>query len=223
MSVATIHPTAEVSPNAVVGGGTRIWYGVQVREYAGIGSECVIGQNVYIDFGVQIGDRCKIQNNASIFRGATLEDGVFIGPHACITNDRVPRTITPNGELKGVDDWEVGPVLLKHGSSVGAAAIVLPGITLGKFALVGAGSVVTKNVPDHGLVVGNPARLIGFVCACGGRLAFDSGQHDTHTAEVSSVWSTTQGHGSAHGRCTRCDMTTMLSFEITTEGANAHA
>jgi UDP-2-acetamido-3-amino-2,3-dideoxy-glucuronate N-acetyltransferase len=223
MSTAVIHPSADVSPNATIGNGTRVWHGVQVREDAAIGDECIIGKNVYIDFGVQIGNRCKIQNNVSIFHGATLEDGVFVGPHACITNDRLPRAITPNGELKQSDDWEVGPVLLRYGSSLGAGAIVLPGVTVGKFALVGSGAVVTRDVPDHGLAVGNPARLIGFVCACGGRLAFESPLHDARAAEANSVWSTLQGHGSAHGRCTRCDMTTMLSFEVSTEGADAHA
>ncbi len=223
MSTATIHSTAEVSPRASIGDGTRIWHGAQIREDVVIGRECIVGKNVYIDFGVRIGDRCKVQNNVSIFHGATLEDGVFVGPHACITNDRLPRAITPHGELKGGDDWEVGPIVLQYGSSVGAGAIVLPGVTLGKFALVGAGAIVTRDVPDHGLVVGNPARLIGFACACGGRLAFDAGQHDVRAAEASTIWSTLQGHGSAHGRCTRCEMTTMLSFEISTETADTHA
>ncbi len=145
---------------------------MQIREDVVIGCQCIVGKNVYVDFGVHIGDRCKIQNNVSVFHGATLEDGVFIGPHVCFTNDRIPRAISPNGELKGNDDWEVGPITLRYGSSIGAASVILPGVTVGRFAMVGSGAVVTRDVPDHGLVVGNPARLVGYVCACGGRLAF---------------------------------------------------
>lgn len=143
-----------------------------MREDARIGAECILGKNVYIDFAVQIGDRCKIQNNVSVFHGATLEDGVFLGPHCCITNDRLPRAITPEGALKTMDDWEVGPIRLQYGCAIGAGAIILPGVTVGRFALVGAGAVVTRSVAAHALAVGNPARVIGYVCACAGKLAF---------------------------------------------------
>jgi acetyltransferase-like isoleucine patch superfamily enzyme len=165
-----IHPTAEVSPKAQIGEGTRIWHHAQVREGAKIGRNCIIGKNVYIDFDVTIGDNVKIQNNASVYHGATIEDGVFIGPHACLTNDKIPRAITPAGELKGSQDWEVGRILVKYGASIGAGAVILPNVTIGRFAMVGAGAVVTRDVPDHGLVVGNPARLVGYVCRCGRRL-----------------------------------------------------
>jgi len=162
-----IHSTAEVSSKAQIGSGTRIWHFVQIREGVVIGENCIIGKDVYIDFGVSIGDNVKIQNGALIYHGATLEDGVFIGPQVCLTNDRNPRAITSGGRLKGNDDWVLGTILVKYGASIGAGSIILPNVTIGKFALVGAGAVVTCSVPDHGLVVGNPAQLVGYVCCCG--------------------------------------------------------
>ena len=176
-----IHPTAEVSSQASIGAGTKVWHQVQIRERARIGEQCIIGKGVYIDFDVVIGSQVKIQNGASIYHGATIEDGVFVGPHACFTNDRLPRAITPDGQLKGDSDWEVGRTLVQRGASIGAGAILLPGVTVGKFALVGAGAVVTHDVPAHGLVVGNPARLIGYVCACGNKLAHDPAGENWYT------------------------------------------
>lgn len=166
----SIHSTAEISPKAQIGAGTRIWHFVQIREGASIGQNCIIGKDAYVDFNVSIGNNVKIQNGALIYHGATLEDGVFIGPQACLTNDRLPRAITPDGRLKATDDWDVGPTRVKYGASIGAGAIVLPNVTIGRFALVAAGAVVTHDVPDHGLVVGNPARLTGYVCSCGRKL-----------------------------------------------------
>ncbi len=166
-----IHPTADVSPKAQIGDGTSIWHQCQVREGVTIGQQCILGKNVYVDFDVPIGDRVKIQNNCSVYHGAVIEDGVFLGPHVVITNDLYPRAITPDGMLKGNDDWEVGPVRVCYGAAVGARTVILPGVTIGRFAMVGAGSVVTHDVPAHGLVVGAPARLMGYVCACGRRLA----------------------------------------------------
>ncbi|TMC93732.1 MAG: N-acetyltransferase [Chloroflexi bacterium] len=138
-----IHPTAEVSPEAYVGAGTRIWRHAHIREHAHIGETCNIGKGVYIDVHVHIGSHVKIQNNSSIFEGVTLEDGVFVGPHVCFTNDLAPRAITPTGKLKSADDWEITPTLVKYGASIGAGAVIVCGITIGEFALVGAGSVVT--------------------------------------------------------------------------------
>ncbi len=165
-----VHPMAEVSPEATVGVGTRIWRQVHIREHARIGESCNIGKGVYIDAHVQIGSNVKIQNNVSIFEGVTLEDGVFIGPHVCFTNDMAPRAITPDGRLKSADDWEITPTLVKYGASVGAGAIIVCGITIGSFALVGAGSVLTRDVPPHALVYGNPAHQHGYVCHCARRL-----------------------------------------------------
>jgi UDP-2-acetamido-3-amino-2,3-dideoxy-glucuronate N-acetyltransferase len=169
-SAVFVHATADVSPQARIGAGTKIWHQAQIREGAVIGESCIIGKGVYIDFDVVIGSRVKVQNGASIYHGATIEDGVFIGPHVCLTNDKRPRAITPEGLLKGDADWEVSRTVVLYGASIGAGAIILPGITIGRFALVGAGAVVTRDVSAHGLVVGNPARLIGWVCACGHRL-----------------------------------------------------
>ena len=166
----TIHSTAEVSPKARIGSGTRIWHFAQIREGVNIGQNCIIGKDVYVDFDVRIGDNVKIQNSALIYHGATLEDGVFIGPQVCLTNDRLPRAISSDGHLKGNDDWVVGPILVKYGASIGAGSVILPNVTIGRFALVGAGAVVTRDVPDHGLVVGTPARLVGYVCRCGRRM-----------------------------------------------------
>jgi acetyltransferase-like isoleucine patch superfamily enzyme len=166
-----VHPTAEVSPEAHIGAGTRIWRQVHVREHAQIGESCVIGKGVYIGAGVHIGSNVKIQNRVSVFEGVTLEDGVFVGPHVCFTNDLLPRAITPDGKLKSADDWEVTPTLVKYGASIGAGAIIICGITIGEFALVGAGSVVTRDVPPHALVFGNPAHHRGYVCRCARRFS----------------------------------------------------
>jgi UDP-2-acetamido-3-amino-2,3-dideoxy-glucuronate N-acetyltransferase len=162
-----IHPTAEVSSEAQIGAGTKIWHYAQIREGVVIGQHCMVGKNVYVDFGVHIGDNVKIQNNALLYHGLTVEDGVFIGPQACLTNDRFPRAITPEGVLKGADDWIVSPTLIRYGASIGANATVLAGLTVGRFAMVGAGAVVTRSVPDHGLVLGVPARWAGYACPCG--------------------------------------------------------
>ncbi len=167
MTSLSIHPTADISPQATIGPATRIWNYTQVREGAVIGAECVIGRDVYIDADVQIGSRVKIQNSVLLYRGVTIADGVFIGPRVCFTNDRYPRAITPDGALKGVDDWEQGEITVGYGASLGAGAIVVTGVTIGAFAMVAAGAVVTHDVPAYGLVMGVPARLVGYVCACG--------------------------------------------------------
>jgi len=161
-----IHPTADVSPQASIGPGTRIWHQAQVRERASLGANCIVGKGAYIDFDVTIGSNVKIQNGVSVYHGVTLEDGIFLGPGVILTNDKLPRAINPDGTLKSDADWEMSPTLIKRGAAIGAGAIVLPGVTIGEFGLVGAGAVVTRDVPDHGLVYGSPARLHGFVCKC---------------------------------------------------------
>ncbi len=165
-----IHPTADVSEAAKIGAGTSIWNNCQVRENAVIGTNCILSKNVYVDTGVHIGKNVKIQNNVSVYHGVTISDGVFVGPHVCFTNDRIPRAINSNNALKTEDDWQISKTLVKHGASIGANSTILPGITIGEFALIGAGSVVTKDVPSHALVMGNPARLAGYVCDCGNKL-----------------------------------------------------
>jgi UDP-2-acetamido-3-amino-2,3-dideoxy-glucuronate N-acetyltransferase len=171
--MAIIHPTADVSPQAEIGEDTRIWHQAQVREGARIGRQCIVGKGVYVDKDVQIGDRVKLQNYASIYHGVKLEEGVFVGPHVVFTNDRFPRAVTPDGRLQGDEDWQVSRTLVKAGASVGAGSVVLPGVTIGRFAMIGAGSVVTRNVPDHAIVFGNPARQWGFACCCGRPLVAD--------------------------------------------------
>jgi acetyltransferase-like isoleucine patch superfamily enzyme len=195
-----IHPTADVSPRAQIGDGVQIWHQAQVREGASIGRNCIVGKGVYVDFDVHIGDNCKLQNGAFLYHGATLEDGVFVGPGAILTNDRQPRAINPDGSLKAADDWQVGPIQVGYGASIGAGCIILPGVVIGRFAMTGAGAVVTRDVPDHGLAIGAPARLAGYVCSCGARL---------------TVEETPAGR---RGRCTACGR----AFDLTSlalEGA----
>lgn len=177
-SKVTIHPTAEVSPEATIGDGTHIWSGVQVREGAAIGRDCNVGKDVYVDKGVVIGDKVKIENRASLYRGLTVEEGVFIGPHVAFTNDRYPRSITPGGRMQGDDDWRSEATLVCHGASIGAGAVIAPGVTIGRWAMVGAGSVVTHDVPDQALVKGNPGRVAGYVCKCGKPLHLDVSRRD---------------------------------------------
>lgn len=165
-----IHPTADVAGTAEIGAGTQIWHEAQIREGAVLGAGCIVGKGVYIDFGVRIGGNVKIQNRASIYHGVTLEDGVFVGPHVVFTNDKRPRAINPDGSLKTDADWVVGTTRVCYGAALGAGAIILPDVTIGRFALVGAGAVVTRDVPNYGLVLGNPARLMGYVCPCGAPL-----------------------------------------------------
>lgn len=171
---ARVHASADLEDDVTVGPRTSIWHRAQVRTSARIGAECIIGRDVFIDEGVTIGDRVKIQNQALVYHGVTVEDGVFIGPGAILTNDRFPRAITTSGELARAADWEVSPVTLRYGSSIGAGAVVVAGVEVGRYATVGAGAVVTKDVTNHALVAGSPARRLGWVCACGVRL------HDAH-------------------------------------------
>jgi len=167
MKNADIHETADVSEEAKIGENVKIWHQCQVREKVVIGNNCILSKNVYIDHDVKIGSNCKIQNNSSIYFDTIIEDGVFIGPHVCLTNDKTPRAITKEGKLKQSCNWEANKILIKKGASVGAGSVVLPGITIGEFAMIGAGSVVTKDVPNYGLVYGNPAKQQGYICKCG--------------------------------------------------------
>ena len=154
-----IHPTAEVSDEAEIGDDTNIWHQSQVRERARIGRGCNIGKGVYIDFDVTVGDECKIQNYVCLYHGVRIGNGVFLGPHCVFTNDFYPRS--------RADNWKVYETVVEDGVSVGANATIVCGIKLGANCMVGAGSVVTKNVPPHALVYGNPARIHGWVCQCG--------------------------------------------------------
>jgi UDP-2-acetamido-3-amino-2,3-dideoxy-glucuronate N-acetyltransferase len=166
-----IHPTAEVEADVTIGADTKVWHLAHIRRNARLGANCVIGRGVFVDAGVQIGNAVKIQNYVSVFHGVTIEDGVFVGPHVCFTNDMFPRAVNPDMSLKAADDWVLSETLVKAGAAIGANSTIVCGITIGRWAMIGAGSVVTKDVPDYGLVVGNPSRLIGYVTPSGKRVA----------------------------------------------------
>jgi UDP-2-acetamido-3-amino-2,3-dideoxy-glucuronate N-acetyltransferase len=171
-----VHPTAEVSPEASLGDGCRVWRQVHIREGAVVGAGSNIGAGVYVGAGVRLGRNCKIQNSALLYEGLELADGVFVGPQVCFTNDFLPRAVNPDGTLKSADDWPVGQTRVGEGASVGAQSVVVTGVTIGRWALVGAGSVVTHDVPDHALVYGQPARIQGWVCFCARRLRVQNGE-----------------------------------------------
>jgi UDP-2-acetamido-3-amino-2,3-dideoxy-glucuronate N-acetyltransferase len=161
--MGSIHPTAEVSPKAKIGEGTRIWHQSQVREDVVIGDNCIIGKNVYVDFGVRIGSGVKLQNNVSVYHGVTIGNDVFVGPGVCFSNDLYPRA-------KIWDDSRVVKTEIKDGVSIGANSTIVCGNTIGENAMIGAGSVVTKDIPPHALAYGNPAKVAGYVCVCGRKL-----------------------------------------------------
>ena len=162
-----IEPSAEVHERASVGAGSSVWHLAQVREDARIGEQCVIGRGVYVGSGVRIGDRVKIQNYALVYEPARVEDGVFIGPAAVFTNDRHPRAISPDGAAKSAADWTPVGVTVRHGASIGARAVCVAPVTIGRWAMVAAGTVVIRDVPDFALVVGSPARRVGWVGRAG--------------------------------------------------------
>lgn len=168
-------PSADVSPDASIGDGSSIWHLAQVREGARIGRNCVVGRGAYIGTGVVLGENCKVQNYALVYEPATLGDGVFIGPAVVLTNDTYPRAVNPDGSLKSAHDWEPVGVAVKEGASIGARATCVAPVTIGAWATVAAGAVVVKDVPDHALVVGVPARQIGWVGRAGVPLVAEEG------------------------------------------------
>ncbi len=166
MSPPSIHPTAIVDDNTSIGDGARIWHFVHVLANTKIGAGSVLGQNVMVGPDVEIGTGCKVQNNVSIYRGVTLEDDVFCGPSCVFTNVLTPRAFVERKE-------EFAPTLIRQGASIGANATIVCGTTVGRYAMVGAGAVVTRDVPDFALVVGTPARFLGWVSRSGDRLGKD--------------------------------------------------
>lgn len=167
--------TATVEDGAHVGPGAQVWDQSVVRAGAEVGAGTILGRGVYIGPGARLGERCKVQNQALVYEPAVLEDGVFIGPAVVLTNDTYPRAVTPDGRLKAAADWEAVGVTVREGASVGARAVCVAPVTIGRWASVGAGSVVTRDVPDHALVVGTPARQIGWVGRSGVRLVPEAG------------------------------------------------
>lgn len=159
--------SADVDERAEIGDGSTVWHLAQVREHAELGRNCVIGRGAYVGPGVTIGDNCKLQNYALVYEPAVLEDGVFVGPAAVLTNDTFPRAVNPDGSLKSGADWEAVGVTLREGSAIGARAVCVAPVTVGRWATVAAGSVVTKDVPDFALVAGVPARWLKWVGRAG--------------------------------------------------------
>ncbi|WP_315913010.1 acyltransferase [Arthrobacter sp. lap29] len=162
-----IAPSADVAEQATLGEGTKIWHLAQVREDAVLGKNCIVGRGAYVGNGVIIGDNTKIQNYALVYEPAVLGHGVFIGPAVVLTNDTYPRAVSPDGSLKSAHDWTPVGVKIEDGASVGARAVCIAPLTIGRWATIAAGSVVTKDVPPFSLMVGVPARRLGWVGKAG--------------------------------------------------------
>jgi acetyltransferase-like isoleucine patch superfamily enzyme len=162
-----IVPGADVDERAEIGDGTSIWHLAQVREHAVLGRNCIVGRGAYVGPAVRMGDNCKLQNYALVYEPAVLEDGVFVGPAVVFTNDHYPRAVAPDGSLKRGDDWEAVGVTVRQGASIGARSVCVAPLTIGRWALVAAGSVVVKDVPDFALVAGVPARRLRWVGKAG--------------------------------------------------------
>ena len=170
-----LHSSVLVGDSTEIGDGTQIWHGSQIRENVSIGKTCVIGRNVYVGPGVKIGSNCKIQNNSLIYEPASIADGVFIGPGVILTNDQYPRAVNSDLSLKSSSDWNAVGVSIDEGASIGASSVCIAPVLIGRWALVAAGTVVTRNVPDFALVGGVPARQLGWVGKNGYKLVPEKG------------------------------------------------
>ncbi|MFJ6723578.1 acyltransferase [Streptomyces sp. NPDC091281] len=165
-----VQPSAQVDKTAEIGDGSSVWDLAQIREGARLGEGCVVGRGAYVGSGVRMGDNCKLQNYALVYEPAELGDGVFIGPAVVLTNDHNPRSVDAEGKQKRGGDWEAVGVRISDGASIGARSVCVAPLTIGRWAMVAAGAVVTRDVPDFALVVGVPARQIGWVGHEGVRL-----------------------------------------------------
>jgi UDP-2-acetamido-3-amino-2,3-dideoxy-glucuronate N-acetyltransferase len=174
-TVVRIAPSADVSPEATLGEGTSVWHLAQIREDAVLGEGCIVGRGAYIGTGVRMGAHCKVQNYALVYEPAELGDGVFIGPAVVLTNDHFPRAVNPDGSAKSASDWHPVGVTIRDGASIGARAVCIAPVTIGRWATVAAGAVVTRDVPDFALVAGVPARRIRWVGRAGTPLVLDHG------------------------------------------------
>jgi UDP-2-acetamido-3-amino-2,3-dideoxy-glucuronate N-acetyltransferase len=161
-----IHSSADVPDDASVGDGTKVWHAAQLMSGAVVGTDCTIGKGAFLDSGANVGNLVKIGNYANVM-GARVEDEAFLGPQSYLMEDPHPRATNPDGSRRGPGQWESRPVLVRRGATVGGGALVLPGVVVGEWAMIAAGSVVHRDVPSYGLVAGNPARQIGWACACG--------------------------------------------------------
>lgn len=162
-----IEGTADVSDDAIIGAGSTVWHLAQVREGARLGRNCIVGRGAYIGSAVEVGDNCKIQNHALVYEPAQLGNGVFIGPAVVLTNDTYPRAINEDGSQKSSHDWEPVGVIVHEGAAIGARAVCVAPVTIGAWSTIAAGAVVTKDVPEFGLMAGVPARRIGWVGKAG--------------------------------------------------------
>jgi UDP-2-acetamido-3-amino-2,3-dideoxy-glucuronate N-acetyltransferase len=162
MSETFIHSSALIEDDVVIGNGTKIWVNSQVRKGAKIGDNCIISKDTFIDTDVSIGNRCKIQNSVSVYHGVTIGDDVFVGPNVSFTNDKVPRAFA--------QDWKITPTFVDNGASLGANSTIVCGVTIGKYAMVAAGSVVTKDVEPYSLVMGSPAKHYSYVDKMGNKV-----------------------------------------------------
>ena len=167
MTVVRIAPSADVASDASIGNQSSIWHLAQVREGASVGRNCTVGRGAYLGPGVSIGDNVKIQNYALVYEPARVADGAFVGPAAVFTNDHFPRSVTPDGRVKSGSDWEPVGVNVLEGASVGARAVCVAPLTIGRWSMVAAGATVIRDVPDFALVVGVPARRVGWVGRAG--------------------------------------------------------
>ncbi|MFS3127232.1 acyltransferase [Nocardioides sp. Bht2] len=189
---AVVKDSAQVAPSATLGDGTTVWELAQIRENAALGTGCIVGRGAYVGTGCRLGNNVKLQNHALVYEPATLGNGVFIGPAAVLTNDQYPRSVDPDGNLKRASDWVAVGVEIADGASIGARAVCVAPLKIGRWAMIAAGAVVAKDVPDFALVVGVPARRIGWVGKAGQRLT-DEGDGRWSCPATGAVYVETDG------------------------------